>query len=191
MGILKQPLQFVRDLKLKRGYTVCELGDQWITHTERRLSKDWHQENGCSVYVSIDGNGRGTHTFDLNRPIKGLEPSRFDLVTDFGTGEHVFNQAQVFATLHYLTKTGGYLVFDRPSQGYQEHCYFNMHMCVIEDFAAANKYRIVTLTRALGRGGGELIRGVLQKVEHQKFVTPQQGRYKKLLRPITGEKAAS
>lgn len=186
MGILGGPLQYIRDLPLKSGFTVCELGDQWITHgTPHRLAKEFYQELGCGHYESIDGNGRGTRTWDLNLPIPNL--GQFDLVTDFGTGEHIFDQRQVFKTLHLLIKYQGYLVWDRPTQGYGVHCYWNANECVWRDFAAANDYEILKLERST-TSRGELIRGVMVKRGRGKFIVPQQGRYKKLLRPITGEK---
>lgn len=190
MGILAEPLQYVRDLPLRRGFTVCELGDQWITHGERRLAKDYFEKvMKCSRYVSIDGNGRnGAIALDLNLPLPKHLHS-FDLVTDFGTGEHVFDQAQVWRSVHYLVKPGGWIAFDRPTQGYPVHCYYNTNMCLFEDLAAANQYEVVRLEHAITTRG-ELIRGVFQRpAKKMKFVVPQQGRYKKLLRPITAEAA--
>jgi len=180
MGILAEPAQMVRDLNLSKGFSVCELGDQYLTYVAPHvLSEHWYKEFGCGHYVSVDGNGRGTITADLNRPVLGL--GQFDLVTDFGTGEHIFHQAQVWKTVHDLTKRNGYIAFDRPAQGYQEHCFYNSHECLFRDLAAANEYEIVRLER--GRTPrGELIRGVFRKIVDAKFRMPQQGRYKKALK---------
>lgn len=170
----------VRDLKLQKGFSVCELGDQWVTYlTPRMLAKDFFRKLGCGHYISVDGNSRGTVTADLNRPIVpslGL----FDLVTDFGTGEHVFNQYQVWKTVHDLTKHKGYIAFDRPTQGYAEHCFYNTHECLFRDLATANEYEIVRLEHAV-TPRGELIRGVFHKAVNGKFRIPQQGRYRKIL----------
>jgi len=188
MGMLAHIATYVKELKLPNGFSVCDLGDQFCTFNVRRLASEFYKELGCKRYVSIDGNGRGTLTHDLNLPLSAVTASnlgQFDLVTDFGTGEHVFNQYQVWKTIHYLTKTNGYIAFDRPAQGYPEHCYYNVHMCLFNDLAAANNYEVVRLERSNGRNGGELIRGVFRKVNKDKFRIPQQGRYKKLLRPIT------
>lgn len=187
MGILGQPLAFVHEVAamLPRGFSVCELGDQWITHGERRLAKDYYEMVlGCGRYESIDGNNRGTICADLNRPLDP-HPGQFDLVTDFGTGEHVFNQYQVFKTLHDLTRKGGYIVFDRPTQGYPVHCYWNANECVWHDVAHANNYAVLRMEHA-ETTRGELFRGIFQRRDSKKFHIPQQGRYKKLLRPIMG-----
>ena len=184
MGILREPADFVQKLvkDLPPQFSVCELGDQWVTYgTPHVLARDFYRELGCGRYDSIDGNGRGTITWDLNQ--KWVGGKRYDLVTDFGTGEHIFNQANVWRTLHVLTKVGGYIVFDRPHAGYPEHCYYNIHKCVLEDVAAANRYRVLRLEHAK-TVRGELWRGVFQKVDSGKFQVPQQGRYRKILTPI-------
>lgn len=180
MGILAEPAQFVRDLKLRKGFSVCELGDQWITHeTPHRLASAFYKELGAKYYESIDGNGRGTITYDLNTKwTQTLGP--FDLVTDFGTGEHIFNQAQVWRTLHELTKKDGYIVFDRPTSGYPGHCFYHIQETLLTDLAAANDYQVVRLEHA-ETVRGTLIRGVFKKMLAHRFVTPQQGRYQKAL----------
>lgn len=180
MGILAEPAQMVRELPLPNGFTVCELGDQWVTYLQPHvLAETFFKEMGCKKYVSIDGNGRGTMTEDLNRKLPDI--GSFDLVTDFGTGEHVFNQAQVWRSVHILTKAGGFIAFDRPTQGYEGHGFYNTHETLFRDLAAANEYDIVRLERGK-TVRGELIRGVFRKTLEGKFQMPQQGRYKKSLK---------
>lgn len=186
MGILAEPLDFVRSLGLVRGFSVCELGDQWITvGSPHRLAREFYEHDlGCGRYESIDGNGRGTITADLNKPLVPW-PGKFDLVTDFGTGEHVFDQRQVWKTLHDLVCVNGFIAFDRPTGGYPGHCYWKADPCVFVDLARANKYEVVQLENAETKRG-TLVRGVFRRTHKGKFKVPQQGRYKKLLRPITG-----
>jgi len=191
MGILAEPAQFVRDLKLKRGFSVCELGDQWVTHgTPHRLASEFYKELGAGRYESIDGNGRGTFTYDLN--IKWDTKDRrwkpFDLVTDFGTGEHVFNQAQVWRTMHVLTKPKGYMVFDRPAAGYPGHCFYLIQRTLLEDLAEANQYTIERLEEA-DTVRGKLLRGVFHKRYSTRFQIPQQGRYQKSLQILQPQAA--
>ncbi len=187
MGILGEPLAYLVDLqhKLPPKFSVCELGDQWITEGERRLARDFYKHDmGCGRYESIDGNGRGTITADLNRPLNPRLHGAFNLVTDFGTGEHVFNQYQVFKTIHDLCAKDGFIVFDRPTQGYPVHCYWNANQCLWDDVATANDYEVLEMS-SRDTTRGRLIRGVMRKTTGKKFHIPQQGRYKKLLRPIT------
>lgn len=180
MGILAEPMKYVRDLKLPKGFRVIEMGDQYITASlPKRLAKDWYTENGCGLYVSIDANGRGDHTYDLNLPLPAsIKHGTYDLVTDFGTGEHVFNQHQFWKSLHHLTKLEGHIVFDKPAQGYHGHCFYNYHETFFMDLAHANKYVVRRLERKT-MPRGELIRGVFQKRSDGKFHMPYQGRYRK------------
>ena len=178
MGILKEPADFIRVLPLPKKFAVCELGDQWITYEmPHRLAKDWYSELGCGRYVSIDANGRGDVTFDLNRKW-GAKVTQFDLVTDFGTGEHIFNQAELWRTIHRLTKPGGFIAFDHPSQGYEGHSFYRIDECLYPVLADANRYEIIALTKTTSTRG-ELVRGVFKKTQETKFQAPQQGRYHK------------
>lgn len=185
MGILSEPIAMIRALELPPNFSVCELGDQWVTCFDpHMLAEEFYLSMGCRRYVSIDGNGRGTIAHDLNLGIPpALAAERFNLVTDFGTGEHIFDQSCVWRTLHGLVHVGGYIAFDRPSQGYSEHCYYNSHECLFNDIAEANEYNVMFFERGKTIRG-ELLRGVFQKTKREKFVIPQQGRYRKSLAPI-------
>ena len=187
MGILKEPANYVKSLGLAPGFSVCELGNQFMAGDVPRPALDFYRKLGCGRYESIDANGLGTCTCDLNHSLaisQGGLPilGQFDLVTDFGTGEHIFDQAQVWRTIHDLTKPGGFIVFDRPSQGYTKHCFYLINPGLIEDIARANHYRIVTLARK-ETPRGWMCRGVLRKSGRQTpFVVPQQARYQADLR---------
>jgi SAM-dependent methyltransferase len=182
VGILKEPAEMVRALPLPTSFSVCELGDQWMSGKVATLAADWYSDLGCGRYVSIDANGKGTHTADLNLPVAYLKLGQFDLVTDFGTGEHIFDQAQVWRTIHELTKPGGFIAFDRPSAGYDQHCFYTVHRTLLEDLAAANHYSIAHLSPAV-TPRGQLIRGVFQRPTTAfGFRVPQQGRYASSLR---------
>lgn len=180
MGILPEPVAFLRALALPRGFSVCELGDQWVTAEDpHRLAADFYRELGAGRYESIDANGRGTVAFDLNRKWHDVKFGRFDLVTDFGTGEHIFNQAECWRTIHVLTKPKGFIAFDRPAAGYPNHGFYLISETLVRDLAAANAYRIVRLERTATKRG-ELVRGLFQKRGGEtKFTAPQQGRYQR------------
>lgn len=185
MGILAEPLAMLRALPLPRGFRACELGDQYVTCVSpHELAADYYKrELGCGEYVSVDANGRGTVTADLNRPLSS-DLGRFDLVTDFGTGEHVFNQHQVWRTLHYLCSLGGYIAFDRPTAGYPGHGFYLVDECLVRDVAGANEYEVIALERGTTKRG-ELIRGVFRRTCKAKFIPPYQGRYAKSRRDLT------
>jgi len=186
MGILKEPAKFVRKLvrKMPAEFSVCELGDQWLTYTTpHRLARDWYVELGAGLYQSIDANGNGEITHDLNRPLpENFVGGGFDLVTDFGTGEHVFDQAQVWRTIHDLTKVGGFIVFDRPAScGWPGHGFYLVDECLLRDIAGANAYDVLRLEEGASKRG-KLIRGVFRRTMPYGFHVPQQGRYRRKLK---------
>jgi hypothetical protein len=183
MAILPELAAFVRALPLRPGFSVCEFGDQQISSRGRPMvASEFYRALGCGRYESIDGNGLGTVTADLNEPLDAFELGAFDLVTDFGTGEHIFDQAQVWRTMHALTNPGGFLVFDRPHQGYGKHCFYLTNPCLFTDLAHANAYTVLRLEKK-ETPRGWLVRGVFQRpVDAKPFRNPQQGRYRPTLR---------
>lgn len=182
MGILERPAMFVADLKLLQGFSVCELGNQQVSGVVASSAEVFYRSLGCGTYHSIDSNGQGTVTADLNLPLSFMTRLRllagsFDLVTDFGTGEHIFDQAQLWRTIHDLVKPGGYIAFDRPQNGYGKHCFYLTTECLFRDLAAANDYTVGRLEKAK-TPRGYLLRGVFRTPRHfRAFQVPQQGRY--------------
>lgn len=190
MGILARPQKMLRELKLPKKFSVFELGDQMLDwEGQRQSARAFYESLGCGRYECVDGNGRGTVVADLNRSLNSWEwyvSQEFDLVTDFGTGEHVFDQRQVWETVHDLTRPGGYIAFDRPMAGYPGHCFYLMQPNTIAALAHANDYEIVSFEH--GRTvRGDLVRGVMRKTTDEAFCVPQQGRYFKDLLPILTE----
>lgn len=182
MGIHLEPQRVVRSLRLAPGFRVFELGDQYVTQPSVRPAVEFYNELGCGGYVSVDGNGRASLLADLNRPL-GLDLKPFDLVTDFGTGEHIFDQAAVWRTVHSLCKIGGVICFDRPSGGYPGHCFYLTQRSLFVDIAKANGYKILALEeRSTTRG--TMVCGAFRRQRKGKFVVPMQGRYAKTLRPL-------
>jgi len=96
-------------------------------------------------YRSLDLiNGFNTVLLDLNIHSAPEElRGGFDLVTNFGTTEHLINQLLAMKTVHDVTKPGGVIYHDLPMSGYLKHGYFLYTPLFFNDLAAANGYRIV------------------------------------------------
>jgi hypothetical protein len=189
MGIGPEPAQMLRGLGLPKGFTVCELGDQFFHSGDRRAPGFWkspaeelYRELGCSRYEAIDGNGRGTITADLNAPLDP-HPGKFTLVTDFGTSEHVFDFAQCWRTIHSLCKPRGLIIFEKPVQGYPDHGFYNIHKTFFMDVAVANAYTIDGLCY-IKTNRGHHWRGIFRKTAEtpETLVNPQQGKYQRTLK---------
>lgn len=67
----------------------------------------------------------------------------FDLVTNFGTTEHLINQFLAMKNIHDLARPGGLIHHDLPLAGYYDHGYFCYTPRFFHDLAEANGYEIV------------------------------------------------
>jgi hypothetical protein len=96
-------------------------------------------------YLALDiFNADDTILFDLNLQDPGPElAGQFDLVTNFGTTEHVINQYRSFKTAHELARPGGLIYHDLPFSGYHNHGYFCYNPIFFRHLAEANGYRVV------------------------------------------------
>ena len=99
---------------------------------------------GCEYYRAIDLSGTEVAIkADLNKPVPLDE--QFDLVTNLGTSEHVFNQHQFFETVHDRTRPGGIIYHSLPHQGAYDHGFFNYQPTFFFDLAGANGYELLLL----------------------------------------------
>jgi hypothetical protein len=96
-------------------------------------------------YLALDiFDADDTALFDLNLQDPGPElVGRFDLVTNFGTTEHVINQFRSMQTMHDLARPGGLLYHDLPFSGYHNHGYFSYNPLLFQHLADANGYEIL------------------------------------------------
>ncbi|OIQ73062.1 hypothetical protein GALL_453030 [mine drainage metagenome] len=98
---------------------------------------------GIGRYFSSDiADPRADFRIDLNQPVQS-HLGTFDLITNFGTAEHVFNIAQVFMTIHQLLKDGGVVLHILPALGDCNHGFWNIHPTVYFDIARENGYEIL------------------------------------------------
>jgi SAM-dependent methyltransferase len=94
------------------GNRMLELGNKI---TNGISYKSWFTAQGIE-HVSVDINGLdGALPLDLRKPI---DLGQFDMVTNYGTSEHVVdNQAQVWENIHRACKVGGVIICMCPSPG--------------------------------------------------------------------------
>jgi hypothetical protein len=95
-------------------------------------------------YDCVDYFDPTTIKADLNsESLPGRLRGAFDLVTNFGTSEHVADQMNFFRYLHDATKIGGVMVHMVPMVGYVSHCLYKYDFKFFERLAAANEYEIL------------------------------------------------
>lgn len=111
---------------------------------EPRVSaKLFYELLGVKKYSSIDLNGAyGAVKHDLNLPFQEqIACEQYDLVTDHGANEHVFNIAQAYRTMHRLCKKQGFMIIAQAV--YKGNGYYLFDASFFEGLAAANNYRVV------------------------------------------------
>ncbi len=125
MGILGRELADVEAFGAPlAGKSMLECGSQQImccapAVAEGSSAKDYWIEHGVS-HTSVDLNGeRGSLMLDLGAPIDNLlQAGSFDIVTDFGTTEHVYSFYQARRNMHVMCKANGLLFFQNPLVGH-------------------------------------------------------------------------
>ena len=106
------------------GLRMAELGNQRIP--TRLLEIDCCEQVAAKhifglmgvEHTSFDLNGRdGAVPIDLAQPIPDKWRGTFDVVTNFGTSEHVTNQYQCWQNIHDLCRVGGWMLHGLPEVG--------------------------------------------------------------------------
>lgn len=162
------------ELRTRKKPTVIELGNQRLKNTKARKeiyqqlgltqpadlesTKDWYISVGFDRYLAIDVNTeKDAVAMDLNTDIGQHYGFReqFDLVTNNGTGEHVFNQYMVFKNAHDLCRVGGYMIHVLPFYRWVDHGFYNYNPNLFPCLANQNDYELTELW--IGTSDGERI----------------------------------
>jgi hypothetical protein len=152
------------DILKNKDATVCELGNQTLKNSKSRSeiysklgisppkelssTKDFYLSLGFSKYIAIDVNTeRDAVAMDLNLDIvkEYNFKEQYDLVTNNGTGEHIFNQYMVFKNSHNLCKVGGYMIHVLPFYRWVDHGFFNYNPNLFPCLANQNNYDLIEL----------------------------------------------
>lgn len=132
MGINRETLNFleetIRENKIG-SLRMVELGNQFMKgmHIETgRIAKDYFISKGFD-HTSIDKNGKdGALPISLNKEIFNTTLIKsFDILTNFGTTEHVTNQYICWKNIHNLVKQNGLFVHLVPlTKNWKGHGYY-------------------------------------------------------------------
>lgn len=181
MGIRKDWLDFTFEaidssgLRLE-ALEMCELGNQQISvdGINYEIAKQYFESLGIR-HISIDLNGEdGALVLDLSKPIHNKELlGRFDVVTNFGTSEHVKNQYHCFRNIHNFTRKGGLCLHAIPKIGHWiDHCEYYYDPSFFKKLAELCNYSIVkeaTFSESPDTDT-ELVCAALIKSENSEFI---------------------
>ena len=180
----------------------------------RCSAKYIYESLGIKEYQCMDINSDyGAIVHDLNKPFEDKSKfNKFDIVTDHGSCEHVFNIAECYRTMHNLAKPGGYIIIAQAV--WKGNGYFKFDESFFEGIAAANNYKIIFNSYVLSNKDKTIngsdhqfhiprnrelfnvldfskledlnIYGVLQKTKEDKFKIPYQNKLMRKVYNISG-----
>lgn len=166
---------------MRSGQSICELGSQSMSNDEVSLpqnARDYMKNLGFD-YTSIDIDGAfGALQLDLNEINQSDIGKQFDIVTNHGTTEHLFDQRNCFKLMHELTKVGGIMIHVVPCGGYKKHGFYTYQIGLFEDVANANGYKMLHAKEENDRMG-ILLGVVMKKKTNGKFKVPIQSIYQR------------
>jgi len=116
------------------------------TNTSQKPARLLYEALGIA-YDCVDVDGRtGSLVLDLNFDTAPEEHwSKYGLVTNHGTSEHILNQYNVFKMMHDFTKPGGVMIHAVPFTVHLEHGFFNYQPNFFEALARYNSYETLGL----------------------------------------------
>jgi hypothetical protein len=98
-------------------------------------------------YACIDiDNDADSIALDLNfDTVPHLLAGKFNLVTNFGTTEHIVNQMNAFKLIHDLAAPGAIFLHELPAFGQINHGFFGYQPRFFDRLAHSNKYSVLLL----------------------------------------------
>lgn len=132
---------------------------QVVGSTKKESAASYYRALGFSKYDAIDINERyGSLVMDLNQDLGKSYGfvKQYDLVTNNGTGEHIFDQASVLRNMHNLTSENGIMIHIMPMINYVNHGFYCYQPSLYYSLSRANKYRMLCLGFAHRRGSGAI-----------------------------------
>lgn len=147
MGIHRATLDFEVQLIAARfgdynGLSWCELGNQLLLW-DRTTAKAFYQARQVR-HTSVDLNGRnGAIALDLQKPLPKKLVGVFDVVTDYGTMEHINDQYTVLRNVDSMCRVGGLMIHVLPLVGnWPKHCRYRYQPDFPARLAALCRYEL-------------------------------------------------
>lgn len=133
-----------KDLSLPRPIPTTVVNNLELLPEAAPLARGFWEWLGFK-YGSIDIDGSlGSLPLDLNYDsVPTHAMGRYNLVTNFGTTEHVANQLNAFKIIHDLTAVGGLMIHEVPFQGMFNHGLINYNCKFFWMLARSNGYKFI------------------------------------------------
>jgi hypothetical protein len=157
---------------------VCEFGDQCFVEMDDhdlngRTCKKYYEEGGVELYIALDLSGRnGSFKIDLGKNQNFM--AQFDIVTNYGTIEHVNEQYHAFKNMHDLCVRGGIMLHAFPAVGHWPgHGRYYYRIPFVYELARRARYDVTAVVQApcyglaSGRSDCDLVLAALEKQEDE------------------------
>jgi SAM-dependent methyltransferase len=161
------------------GKTMLELGNK---KTNGVSYKSWLVSHYGIDHTSVDLNGLdGALVLDLRKPLNfGL----FDVVTNFGTSEHVSEQEPVWRNIHEACAVGGVMCGATPHPGdWHWHGDWYPTMDFYEQLAELNAYRVEILMVAQDKPVRNIYYRMIKQHDGDFVMPPTETIYHNKIRP--------
>ena len=117
------------------------IGVEMLSETAPLARQFWEWLGFQYASIDIDGSPNAI-PLDLNYdPLPDWARKKFDVVTNFGTTEHIANQLNAFKIIHDLTAPGGIMIHVVPAQGLVNHGLLKYNPKWFWMLARSNHYR--------------------------------------------------
>src|SRR5262249_18637443 len=132
---------------------VCEFGDQFFVYMDDdglngTPCRRYYEEAGVELYIAFDISGRNSSLkVDLCKDHDFI--AQFDIVTNYGTMEHVNEQYHAFKNMHDLCVSGGVMLHAFPVVGHWPHhgrYYYSLPFAY--ELARRAKYHVLSVVQA-------------------------------------------
>ena len=138
-----------------RPHSLVDIEAKFFANGEPRwwtATRDFYALLGLADYHGADiDDQRADYSIDLNY-LTRLE-RRFDVMTNFGTAEHLFNIANAMQLIHDHLEPGGIALHVMPTRGQYNHGFYAINSNFYRNLATFNKYEIVDLVNVPDFGG--------------------------------------
>jgi hypothetical protein len=159
-----------QDLTTNKNYIVKILSYRFNSNKLENILSNIYEEDGTikkgfqpffyslwgiENYFSLDYNdSRANYIYDLNK-VNNFN-MHFDVITNFGTAEHIFNIGTFYENLHNLLNINGIALNITPTYADINHGFYNIHPNVYSQLMKTNDYfqhSFIYLDNYVGKNG--------------------------------------
>ncbi len=182
-GSARAILKIIEHAQLPDKDLAIDFGSQRYTaqtaYPVNTVQEFWGH-NGFKDYKSIDVNDACEFKADLNEilPMSNVA----SLITNIGTGEHIFDQCSVFTNMHNLCRVGGVMFFHLPFTPWLNHGFYNYNPILFAALAYANKYDQLMLE--IGDREAEMLKLPYEEIIKEKGQHLLEAEAKKATKPL-------